>query len=102
MNISSIVVKTIPKYLDEVVENLKKCEACDYHFHDEKGHIIVTIEGEDVSEELSKLRVIEEIPHVITADMQMSYLVGIVCYAMILMYGVKWHKMRAWRKSWQK
>ncbi len=38
----------------------------------------------------------------ITADMQMSYLVGIVCYAMILMYGVKWHKMKAWRRSWQK
>ena len=73
MNISSIVVKTTPKYLDEVVKNLKECEACDYHFHDEKGHIIVTIEGEDVSEELSKLRVIEAIPHVVTADMQMSY-----------------------------
>ena len=73
MNISSIVVKTIPKYIDDVVKSLKECEACDYHFHDEKGHIIVTIEGEDVSEELSKLRVIEAIPHVVTADMQMSY-----------------------------
>ena len=73
MNISSIVVQTLPKYLDEVVEELKKCEVCDYHFHDEKGRIIITIEGEGVSEELKKLRVIEEIPHVITADMQMSY-----------------------------
>lgn len=73
MNISSIVVQTLPKFLDEVVENLKKCEVCDYHLHDEKGRVIITIEGEDVSEELSKLRVIEAIPHVIAADMQMAY-----------------------------
>lgn len=73
MNISSIVVQTLPKYLNEVVENLKECEACDYHMHDEKGRIIITIEGEGVAEELEKLRVIEAIPHVISADMQMSY-----------------------------
>jgi len=73
MNISSIVVQTVPKYLNEVVQSLKDCEACDYHMHDEKGRIIVTIEGEGVAEELEKLRVIEAIPHVVTADMQMAY-----------------------------
>lgn len=73
MNISSIVVKTVPKYLNEVVESLKDCEACDYHMHDEMGRIIITIEGEGVAEELEKLRIIEAIPHVITADMQMAY-----------------------------
>ena len=73
MNISSIVVQTLPEYVEEVVENLKKCGACDYHLHDAKGRIIVTIEGEGVSEELKKLRVIEAIPHVIAADMQMAY-----------------------------
>ena len=73
MNISSIVVQTVPKFLDEVVEALKSCEVCDYHLHDEKGRIIITIEGEGVSEELKKLSVIEAIPHVIAADMQMAY-----------------------------
>jgi len=73
MNISSIVVQTLPKYVEEVVENLKNCEACDYHLHDEKGRIIITIEGDGVSQELEKLRVIEAIPHVIAADMQMAY-----------------------------
>lgn len=73
MNISSIVVQTVPKYLDEVVQSLKDCEACDYHMHDEKGRIIITIEGEGVSEELKKLHIIEAIPHVIAADMQMAY-----------------------------
>jgi len=73
MNISSIVVQTMPKFLDEVVEVLKNTPECDYHMHDEKGRIIITIEGEGVEEELKKLRVIEAIPHVITADMQMAY-----------------------------
>ena len=73
MNISSIVVQTIPKFLDEVVQSLKDCEVCDYHLHDDKGRVIITIEGEGVSEELEKLRVIEAIPHVIAADMQMAY-----------------------------
>lgn len=73
MNISSIVVQTVPKYLDEVVESLKACEVCDYHLHDEKGRIIITIEGNGVKEELEKLRVIEAIPHVVSADMQMAY-----------------------------
>jgi nitrate reductase NapD len=73
MNISSIVVQTLPKYIDEVVESLKKCGVCDYHMHDEKGRIIITIEGDGVQEELKKLKVIEAIPHVISADMQMAY-----------------------------
>jgi len=73
MNISSIVVQTRPEFLEQVIEDLKKSGVCDYHFHDEKGRIIVTIEGEDVSEELKKLRVIEQIKHIIAADMQMSY-----------------------------
>jgi len=73
MNISSIVVQTLPKHLDEVIENLKKSGVCDYHLHDEKGRIIVTIEGENVAAELEKLKVIEAIDHVIAADMQMAY-----------------------------
>ena len=73
MNISSVVVQTVPKFLDEVVESLKNSDACDYHLHDEKGRIIITIEGEGVSEELKKMKVIESIPHVISAEMQMAY-----------------------------
>ena len=73
MNISSIIVQTLPKYVDEVVESLKNCDVCDYHMHDEKGRIIITIEGDGVQEELKKLKVIEAIPYVMSADMQMAY-----------------------------
>ncbi len=73
MNISSIVVQCLPEYVEEVVESLKNTPECDYHLHDAKGKVIITIEGNSVSEELTKLRVIEAIPHVIAADMQMAY-----------------------------
>jgi len=73
MNISSIVVQCLPEHLEQVVEDLKNCEVCDYHLHDEKGRVIITIEGEGVGEELTKLRVVEAIPHVMAADMQMAY-----------------------------
>ena len=73
MNISSVVVQTVPKFLDKVVESLKNSDACDYHMHDEKGRIIITLEGADVSEELKKMKVIEMIPHVVSAEMQMAY-----------------------------
>jgi nitrate reductase NapD len=44
------------------------------HFGDkEKGIIIITIEGECVEEEIEKLRQIEEMPFVISAEMHMSY-----------------------------
>lgn len=29
-------------------------------------------------------------------DMQLSYLIGIVCYLFIFMYGLKWHTMTSW------
>lgn len=73
MNISSIVVQTLPKHINEVVESLKNCDVCDYHMHDDLGRIIITIEGNSVQEELKKLKVIENIPHVMSADMQMAY-----------------------------
>ncbi len=74
MNISSIVVQCTSEYYDEVKEWCEKSDICDFHFGDKsKGKIIVTIEGEGVSEEIEKLVKIQEHPHVIAADMMMSY-----------------------------
>ena len=30
-------------------------------------------------------------------DMQEAYLFGIICYLVILLYALKWHKMKGWR-----
>ena len=72
MNISSIVVNTLPENSDGVIELLNEGEFCEVH-HYEDGKIIVTIEGEDVSEEIGKLRLIEQTPNVISASMVYAY-----------------------------
>ncbi len=72
MNISSIVVNTLPENSNEIIELLKEGEFCEFHLY-ENGKIIVTIEGEDVSEEIRKLRLIEQTPNVISASMVYSF-----------------------------
>ncbi len=72
MNISSIVIQVLPEYCESTVELIKASDVCDYFMHDETK-IIVTIEGEDVSEEIGKLKKIQKMDHVISADMMYSY-----------------------------
>ena len=74
MNVSSIVVQALPEHIDALVEQFKKSDLCDYHFHNkDNGKIIITIEGADVSEEIAKHKQLEKFPHVIAADMMMTY-----------------------------
>ena len=73
MNVSSIVVQTLPKNVESVIESLKNSGVCDYHLHDPKGKIIVTIEGANVEEDIAKLVSIQGLPHIIAADMMMTY-----------------------------
>ncbi len=74
MNISSIVVQALPKHIDELVAYFQNEDYVDYHLCDKAtGKIIVTIEGAGVEEEIKKLVKIQQLPHVITADMMMSY-----------------------------
>ena len=73
MNVSSIVVQTLPENVESVIESLKNSEICDYHLHDPKGKIIVTIEGKDVEEDIVKLVAIQSLPNIIAADMMMTY-----------------------------
>ncbi len=73
MNISSIVVQVNPKYLDEVVENIKANDLWEYQLHDEKGRIIVILEGKDTEEEVSKLQTLQSLAHVSSAEMVFAY-----------------------------
>lgn len=73
MNLSSIVVLTRPEHLQEVLESIKQSEDCEYHLHDEKGRIIITIEGKDTEEEIAKLKIVQQIPHVVSAEMAFAY-----------------------------
>lgn len=73
MNISSIIIQTNPIYLEQLVNDLKQSDICDYFVHDQLGRIVVTIEGQDTGEELAKLGKLKQMPHVISAEMHFSY-----------------------------
>ena len=73
MNLSSIVVLTKPDHLEGVIEAIRSSNNYEYHLHDEKGRIIVTIEGKDTAEEIDKLKLLQTIPHVISAEMVFAY-----------------------------
>lgn len=73
MNISSIVLQTKKENTKSVIATLKEDNICEYHMHDEKGRIIVTIEGEGVEDEIKKLKQIQQIPDVISAEMVYAY-----------------------------
>ncbi len=74
MNVSSIVIQARNEYIDGLVQEIKKCDFCDYHFHDASiGKIIVTVEGEGIEQEMANVRKIEALDHVISAEMMMAY-----------------------------
>ena len=74
MNISSIVIQCAHKYYDDVKRWCEESDICEYHFGDpSRGKLIVTIEGEDVNEEVAKLMQIQQAPHIISAEMMMTY-----------------------------
>ena len=43
MNLSSIVIQTRPEHLESVLEIIKSSSDCEYHIHDLKGRIIVSV-----------------------------------------------------------
>lgn len=73
MNISSIVVQVNPKFLNIVVEDIKRNDLWEYSLHDEKGRIIVVIEGKNTEEEVSKLQALQALKHVSSAEMVFAY-----------------------------
>ncbi len=74
MNISSVIIQTLPENVDKVIEIIKEnSEICEYHLHDPIGKIIVTVEGKDVEEDIEKLVDIQCFDYVISADMMMTY-----------------------------
>lgn len=74
MNVSSIVIQARNEFVEGLVEEIKNCDFCDYHFHDVSiGKIIVTVDGKGIEEEMAKVRKIEALEHVISAEMMMAY-----------------------------
>ena len=73
MNISSVIIQTLPQNIESVLKAVNESDFCDYEVHNDIGKIVVTLEGKDAGEEIEKLIKIQQIPHVIAADMHMTY-----------------------------
>ncbi len=73
MNLSSIVIQTRAEHLEDTLKLIKASNLCEYHLHDGKGRIVVTIEGKDTAEEIEKLKNLQALPHVISAEMIFAY-----------------------------
>ena len=73
MTLSSCVIRCRPDELEDVKKRIEEAGVCDIHIVDEKGYIVVTIEGENIEEEVSKFAILEKLPGVLSADMIYSY-----------------------------
>ena len=72
MNISSLVITTLSEKTTQVTDVLKKSELCEYHAHKD-GKIVVTIEGNSVSDEIKIMNQLAKIKNVINVEMIYSY-----------------------------
>ncbi len=73
MNVSSIIVKTTTEYLEEVMDNINSVDFCEVHFSDSNGKIVVTIEGESIEEQMERMKKIQSMPYVYSANLSYSY-----------------------------
>ncbi|MDH4128492.1 MAG: chaperone NapD [Spirochaetota bacterium] len=73
MNILSLLIKTVPNHLNEVINYIKATKICEIYLKDKSGRIIVTIEGNDSLEESEKIKTIQSINHVLSVDIMYFY-----------------------------
>lgn len=73
MNVSSIVVKTTTDHLQDVIDGINSIGECEVHFFDSEGKIVVTIEGESISEQMESMKKIQSIPFVYSANLAFTY-----------------------------
>jgi nitrate reductase NapD len=73
MNVSSIVVKTKIEHLQHVIDSINAVDFCEVHFYDSDGKIVITIEGENIDEQMERLKQIQGIPYVFSASLSYSY-----------------------------
>ncbi len=73
MTLSSCVIRCNPGELEAVKKRVEEANVCDIHIVDESGYIVVTIEGKDTAEEIDKLKTLQFLPGVLSADLIYSY-----------------------------
>ncbi|BCD63090.1 periplasmic nitrate reductase NapD [Nitratiruptor sp. YY08-26] len=73
MTLSSCVIRCNPRDLEDVKKRVEEANVCDIHIVDESGYIVVTIEGENTAQEIDKLKTLQFLDGVLSADLIYSY-----------------------------
>jgi nitrate reductase NapD len=72
VNVSGVVVACRPEHLDPVAEAVEALGWAQVHHRDDHGRLVVTIEAADVGEGAARLRDLQQIEHVVMAEMAES------------------------------
>ena len=59
MNVSSIVVKTVQEHLESVINDINDLDLCEVHFSNKEGKIVVTIEGNNIGNQMESMKSIQ-------------------------------------------
>ncbi len=73
MNVSSILVKTLPEHTGNVIKSINSIDFCEVHFSNKEGKVVVTIEGESINEQMESMKSIQALPNVSSANLVYSY-----------------------------
>ena len=73
MNLSGILVMTLPENLPQVVSALSALPGVEVHQQDPVGRVVVVLEADKVREETDGLRRIQAVPGVLMAEMVFHY-----------------------------
>jgi nitrate reductase NapD len=73
MNLSGILVMTLPEHLPGVVAELNALPGVEVHQQDALGRLVVVLEADRVKEETDGLRRIQAVPGVLMAEMVVHY-----------------------------
>ena len=73
MTVSSIVIKTTREHINEVINDISLTELCEIHFCDIDGKIVGTIDCGSINEQMSKLKRIQAMPLVSSAQLMYTY-----------------------------
>ena len=69
MTISGIVMACRPEDLEATASAVDALAWADVHYTDARGRLVVTIEAADVDESMDRLKELQNLPRVLTADL---------------------------------
>lgn len=75
MIISGIVMATRPERVATLCDAISEISWADVHYTEPDGRMVVTIEADDIEESMSRLGRLQELPHVMMAELA-QYFVG--------------------------